>query len=239
MPFNKKAILNALPDMPRWVEARAMLINGRGMILGFEEVKNQPPTGALYQEDIGLGVIIGKPSTDLIFQLSELADEVICPEEYGDHFSEVFLDWTYEGADIYQQKTENSPSINAPTSPRLLNKSDLNQAKGIPKPLYDELLEELTADTEIFFASTNNRPVSFCLACAKTEKFWSVSIETIAKYQRQGFARQCFHMASQEMQRQDLSAVWATIDSNIASKAMVESLGFEPKDRLRVFTRKT
>ena len=234
-----KAILNALPDIPRWIEARSMLIHNKGIAMGFDESQKNFPQGVLYQEDIGLGVIVGKPSADLIFQLSELADEIICPEYHSGHFSEAFEDWTYEGADLYQQKTISTASINTAIKPAWLKQSDLDRAEGISKPLLDELQEELMAGTEIFFASADNQPASFCFACAKTETFWDVSIETITKFQRRGLARQCFQMAYQEMNRHSLIPIWAAVDSNTASKAMAENLGFEPKDRLMVFTRRT
>ena len=234
-----KTILNVLPDIPRWIEARSMLIRNKGIAMGFEEGQNNFPQGVLYQEDIGLGVIVGKPSADLIFQLSELADEIICPEDHSGHFSEAFEDWTYEGADLYQQKTTFTASINTAIKPAWLKQSDLDRAEGISKPLLDELQEELMAGTEIFFASADNQPASFCFACAKTESFWDVSIETITKFQRRGLARQCFQMAYQEMNRHSLIPIWAAVDSNTASKAMAENLGFEPKDRLMVFTRRT
>jgi len=235
-----QSVLQCLPDTPRWIEARSMLLNGRGLVLDFQadpEASGAPYKGVLFQEDIGLGVLIGKPDADLLFQISELADEIICPIENAEHCTSAFEGWSKEGATIYL-RNKDIPMPELETSyQRTIKVGELAEISDLPQLLFEELEEEQNSGTEIYCATTENKPIAFCYAGSISEKYWDISIDTLPAYRRQGHATRSVVYAINQMEKQNREPVWAAVDSNRASLAMADKLGFMPVDRLMVFTR--
>lgn len=228
-------VLQCLPDTPRWVEARSMLLNGRGLVLDFHA--KPEAKGALFQEDIGLGVLIGLPDTDLLFQMSELADEIICPIENAAHCARAFEGWSKEGAAIYL-RNKDTPIPELETScQRTIKAGELAEIGDLPQLLFEELEEEQNSGTEIYCATAENKPIAFCYAGSISEKYWNVSIDTLPAYRRQGHATRSVVYAINQMEKQNREPIWVAFDSNTASLAMANKLDFIPVDRLMVFTR--
>jgi hypothetical protein len=79
-------LVRALPDVPRWVETRSMLLSGRCEVFGLEE-----------DEDLGFVVrdaedvlisVVGRPGSDAIKEAVTReweGDVVIAPPEYSSH----------------------------------------------------------------------------------------------------------------------------------------------------------
>ena len=237
MQNHREIILDLLPDIPRWIEARSMLISGRGMVLDFHQKDpSSQAYAALFQEDIGLGVLVGEPHQDLIYQLSELADEIICPAEYGNSALSVLEHWDKEEANLFRRPRDYRNPY-ATKEVRRLSLRQLESIDGIPSLLFEELREELVSGTEIFYVAKGEQAASFCYAGAKTEKYWDISIETLPPFYRQGLATRCVCGAIEEMWTHGLEPIWAAVDANTASVKMANKLGFNAVDRLKIFTR--
>lgn len=237
-----KFVLKALPDNALWVEARSMLIGKRGMVLDF---KIEPEiSGATFQQDTGLGVLIGKPASDLIFQLSELSDEIICPMENRTYIAKALPNWSCELASLKQLSISTLKSLSSTTesNPSILKidrleAKQLSSVKKISYSLREELELELKAGTDIFSVFVSNEPVSFCFAAAKTKTLWDISIDTLQQYRRLGYAEACVRFAITAMAKQGLNPVWGVVDSNTASQKLAKKLGFEEAYRIAVFSK--
>lgn len=240
-----RVVLDALPDSALWVEARGMLLSGRGFALDFQA---EPyPTGAIFQEDLGLAVLIGKPESDLIFQVSELADELICPIENQEHISPELPGWSMETGSLMQlpssvdledlSKTPLGNHNSESQQVRKLQPGELRNISDIPDLLLEELEQEVAAETEVFCSIEESKPVAFCFPASKSETLWDISIDTLLAYRRAGHAEKCVCYAIHEMAKRGLRPIWGVVDSNRASHKLATKLGFEEKYRIAVFTR--
>ncbi|GEM_PF-680494 len=247
MPVNHQIVLDCLPDIPRWIEARSMLLNGRGMVLAFHSdpetgsecsaERRAETKGALLQQDIGLGVVIGKPDMDLIFQLSELADEIICPIENAVHCAKALNGWSKEAATIFLRDDQIPLPQLATSHQRVLRTGELTEIDDLPELLFEELEEEQQAGTKIYCATEDDRPLAFCYPGSLSETYWDISIDTLEAHRREGHATRSVIYAINQMEKQHRKPAWAAVDSNTGSRAMAGSLGFTSIDRLMVFTR--
>jgi len=57
-------------------------------------------------------------------------------------------------------------------------------------------------------ALAEGRPVSFCVASDQTEGLWDISIDTLERYRRQGYAARCVSYMVDEMRRRGKEPVW-------------------------------
>lgn len=240
-----REVLDSLPDSALWVEARGMLLSGRGTVLDF--VSDPAPAGALYQEDIGLAIVIGEPEFDLIHQVSELADEFICPIDHFKYISQHLNGWSHElgslkqlplsinleGFDSTLRSDERSDFLQL----RKLKFDELPDIGDLPELLFQELEQEMSMGSQIYCAAENDEPVSFCFAAAISESFWDISIDTLFPYRREGYGESCVRYAISEMSKKGLRPVWGVLDSNKASRYLARKLGFEESYRIAVFTR--
>lgn len=242
-----RIVLDSLPDSALWVEARGMLLSGRGFVLDFQPEPN--PAGAIFQEDLGLAVLIGKPDPDLIFQVSELADEVICPIENQEQIAPDLPGWSLELGSLMQLpsstdlegffNTRKGMQNSEPPQVRTLQPAELLQISDIPDLLLEELEQEATLGTEIFCSLENNKPVAFCFPASESEELWGISIDTLLAHQKAGHAEKCVRYAIQEMAKRGLRPVWGVVDSNRPSLELATKLGFEEQYRIAVFTRES
>jgi GNAT superfamily N-acetyltransferase len=81
-------------------------------------------------------------------------------------------------------------------------------------------------------ALAEGRPVSFCVASDQTEGLWDISIDTLERYKRQGYAARCVSYMIDEMRRRGKEPVWAAEETNPPSMRLAVKLGFFPVDGL-------
>lgn len=243
MKAKVQQVLDTLPDNALWVEARGMLLSGRGLVLDFQV--GPEPQGALFQQDIGLAVIVGKPSASLLAEVAELADELICPIECSEYIAQFFSGWSREYASLAQLPSSTDSALlyradNCNPEYALISRllpEQLAETEDIPELLQEELQQELDAGTEIFSTTYRGTPVSFCFPASCTETLWDISIDTLANHRRSGFAELCVRYAIRVMAEKGLAPVWGVVDSNHASRTLARKLGFEESFRISVFTR--
>jgi GNAT superfamily N-acetyltransferase len=220
-----------------------MLLGGRGMVLDFQS--SPQAQGAIFQQDIGLAVIVGTPDAQLLAQVAELADELICPINNAKYMEQAFQNWSREDASLMQlpdsidpAELAVAPSNNTEdTQIRILKPEELEQIGDIPEPLREELKLELDAGTRIYSTIHHSDPVAFCFPASCSESLWDVSLDTLSGYRRAGYAEQCVRYAIRAMAEKGYAPVWGVVDSNHASRALAEKLGFEERYRIAVLTR--
>lgn len=222
-------LIENLPDIPRWVEARAMHLAGCGRVFAEGNsvvVRNEQPGGRLV-------VVVERP-TKLMLDAA-LADrpdrEVFCDPEHGSLVASFLPTWSFEPAYLYQ--LENSSKLAPPDARvRLLGPEDT--LEHLPAELRTEL-EYASSDHPIYTAFVAGSPASFAYAHWETEGQFDISIDTAVEYRRRGLAA----LSVSELIRRQLQCerqpVWGAMKSNVASQRLAEQLGFQRVDEMLLF----
>lgn len=227
----RRRLLAKLPDVPRWCETRAALIEGDCELFGAGSdcVVRIDPHRLLSVIGKPLPAELGRARAGL-----EGAWTLICAAEEGERWAELLPGWTLELAVLHElgrMPTVAAPSIPAriervtAPSPRLLDH--------LPQPLRREI-GVVAGRYPLFVAWVEGRAVAFCYAGSTTESLWDISIETLAGYQRAGLAAACAVRAVRYMKRLGRRPVWGAVESNVPSLRLAAKLGFYPVDRLAV-----
>jgi len=225
-----------LPDRPRWVEARGLLLSGRcDVILG--------PAG---RTDAGFLVVehhrplvcaVKRPGADTIDEVLEAFpehDEILAPIEHAEHLRALLPGWVARSATIHVHPEPGS--LPGPRHEvRLIGPDDAAVWEHLPARLGAEIaLAADTAPTAAVFAG--DEPVAFCYTAYETAGWWDVSVDTLAEHRRRGFASSAAAFLIQHMLAQGKQPVWGALDANQASLAMAAKNGFRAVDRMVVFT---
>ncbi len=226
-----------LPDQPRWVETRGMLLSGRCGLVG------QPGPGPadflVRGTDFGLFCVAGCPD------LSPLAPALdrhggraaLCLPEAAERVAESLPGWTGAPAVIHTHPDPESvtePGSAAGGSVSILSPRDAGSLGHVPEALRAEIVTAL-GFAHVAAAFDLGVPVSFCYAASETETLWDISIDTLEPWRGRGLARACCEFLIAHMIRHGKSPVWGAVEENAASMKMAERLGFVPVDELAVF----
>jgi len=235
--------VTALPDVPRWVETRGMLLAGRGRVVGIEPASPgtaATPAGAVLQPDTRLGVVIGRPGAAMIREVARLADDLLAAPEDAAWVAGALPEWTSEPATLHVLPSSGGPTL-LPDPPganvRLLEPGELDAIPGLPAELRDDLAIETRAGTPIAAEWVGALPVAFCYAGSVTDTWWDASIDTLEPYRHQGHASRCVAYMIRRYAQAEKRPVWGAVASNEASVRLAAKLGFEPVDSLVVFSR--
>lgn len=229
------SIARRIPDLARWVEARALLLSEEGQIFGLQEtpelslVIREPETNALF--------VIGAPALSAIrtaLAANERGGEVIAPMADAAWLAELLPGWKRNR--IIVHKLEDAGRLPQPPADAV---RFLAPALIPHMPIDPELRQELESGAgQSLIAATfvEQQPVSFCYAGAITESLWDVSIDTVPQYQRRSYAAWCAAYMIRHMEGQGKKPVWQALEDNPASWRLAEKLGFKPVDELAFFT---
>lgn len=212
-----------------------MLLSG-GSILA--DASSDPPSFVVLQATTGQMGVVGHPSHDGIRAAAQQAKEIIAFPENAEWTTTALPDWIGEAATIHTLgATPSLPEVPAGTV-RALASDEVAALTGLPPELREELLAAWQSGTPIAAAFADGRPVAFCYPGSVTERWWDVSIDTLEPYRRQGYASRCAAWCMAQMARHGRQPVWGALVSNLASARLAAKLGFEPVDRVFVFTRR-
>ncbi len=237
-------LARSLPDIPRWVEPRSLLLTGMCEVFGIGEggfVVRDP-------EDVGISVV-GHPSASAIREAAarEWEDEaVFSPPEVRDLVSGALPGWEV-GSAVFHLANNLSALLEAPTgTARIVEPSDID-FEALPDDLRPWLettfaggapvAAEFSGGSDGRAASTVSAAsaVSFCCAVSATESLWDISADTVPEHRNRGFAARCVSVMARHML--PLRPVWAAEESNTPSMRLAAKLGFAPVDALDVFRR--
>ena len=218
--------LSVVPDTPRWIEARAVLLSGQSAVFGAGGdliIRNDAPGGCL-------AVVVGRPPEELL--LSVLDDrpgrELLCMPEDGEHWRLALPAWSTEEALLYGLER---PGDLAPLSPTVERLDSDHSLEHLPKDLRDEI-EQALPDHAVWSAFHEDSAAAFAYSHWRTEGLFDISIDTAPAYRRRGFAQ----LAVSELIRRELTAglqpVWGAMASNSASQRLAEGLGFALSDKI-------
>jgi RimJ/RimL family protein N-acetyltransferase len=226
-------LLATVPDLPRWVEARGMLLTGRGAIV--ETGLLDPPT-VVASPTVMLAVVLrwDQPET-LARALRQVPREfsIVGPAEAEDAVSRVLPKRPHERATLFHLPAADAGRLAPSADAHLLSTDEYGHLDNLPPILRGEL-RDARAYSPIASAFADERPVAFCYSGWETEKHWDVSIDTLESHRRRGLGAAASTCLIRHFAALGKTAVWGAVDSNPASTALAEKLGFTAVDRLMV-----
>lgn len=228
-----EAVARLLPDEPRWVEVRGMLLTGMGRPVG--AVATSPVTFVALHAGDDQAAVVGRPPHELIQNAAASATELLAVPENADWVTAALPSWQLESATIH---VASSLDLIRAVPPGVVRELTIPELSGLPiqyAQLGDDLLVEARSGTPVFAAFAGEQPVAFCYAGSVTERWWDLSVDTLEPYRRQGYAAQCVAHVAQYMAAQGRMPVWGASKSNTASARLAAKLGFTPVDAIVVF----
>lgn len=223
-----------LPDLPRWVGARSLLLSGH-----CEVVANGSSGGYVVRgRESRLACVVGQPEADLVRRAVEGAGEgamVMAPTETAGLVADALPAWR-------RKRTRLHLLLDAGRSVAPLGRADVRLLESshialgrVPADLR-ESIEMALSRSPVAAAYVDGEAVSFCYASGSTETLWNVWIETVPGYRGRGLGSECLRFLTREMRRSDRQPVWGVMESDAPALRITEKLGFEPVDRICVFT---
>ena len=231
-----RSLAQALPDIPRWVEARDLLLHEQGEIFGVQEA---PELSFVIRDPVSdLTIVVGTPSADAVreaVQQSTQDAELIAPWEQASRLAAILPEWSCSRAGLYLLP-DFSRLPAAPGGTVGFLDPDALQRLVLPDELGRELYIGATHSL-ITATFVGNQPVSFCYAGAVTETLWDISIDTVEEHRRHGYAALCAAYMIRHMHALGKQPVWGAVEENPASWRLAQKLGFVQVDELVLFAR--
>lgn len=217
--------LGTIPELPRWVEARAILLSGQCEVFGEEgawAVRNEEPGGRVV-------VVAGRAESNAI--RAALADrpdrELLGGVEEEQALAALFPDWVCERAQVFELA---HPGQLAAPDARVRLLTDTENLERLAEELHGAL-DGVRKGCEIHAAFVDGTAVSLALAHWRTENYFDISIDTVPSHRRRGLARAAVSALIRTETARGLQPVWGAMTSNQASQKLAISLGFEPIDQ--------
>jgi GNAT superfamily N-acetyltransferase len=231
-----QALVGLLPDISRYVEARALLFWGQCEIFGFQA--GPDPSVVLRDAEAGDIFVIGVPDDSAVRVAAERGQgrgQLIISDMQAARLGALLPDHVPTRAIVHLLGNVDRLPPTSEGNVRFIEAGAFDRRE-IPAELFDELhgAAELSPIAASF---AENRPVAFCYAGAVTETLWDVSIDTLPEFRRFGHAARAAAHMIRYMAGFDRRAVWASAEDNPASRELARKLGFQPVDTLALFTR--
>jgi hypothetical protein len=227
------ALLSTLPDRPRWVEARGMLLSGRGSIV--DHPPSDPPT-VVSAPSVLLAVVFRWDHQDALARaIRQVPREfsIVGPAEAEPIVGAIVAERPRESATLFHLPLADAMRLPCNDCARLLRPEEYRELDNLPPILRGELRDACTY-SPIASAFAENRPVSFCYSGWETEGHWDVSIDTLESHRRRGLATAASACLIRHFASAGKTAVWGCVESNRESAALARKLGFTEVDNLMV-----
>jgi GNAT superfamily N-acetyltransferase len=228
----------SLPDVPRWIETRAMLGADGAVVIGGSSVADGFVVRVL-RGALSAVAVVGHPPADAVLRAVEGTTPmtpVLAGAENATHVGESLgPPWCPERYILHRlSETGSRPSAGSQGSIRLLTNDDA--LDHLPPGLRFEMTHA-RALGPIAVVVVDGRPVSFCYPVWQTESLWDVSIDTLESHRGRRLAGQAVCFMIDHMRRRGREPIWGALESNTASLALAARLGFTPVDEMVVFAR--
>jgi RimJ/RimL family protein N-acetyltransferase len=223
-----------LPDLPRWVEARAYLLAGACEVRG---LRWAPALSLVLRDpDLDLLLVVGAADGDAVRAAAAACGpdaELVCAPEDADGVARALPAWRRMRAILHGLPDPSRLPVPSPGQVRFLARDEIGGLR-----VAEELRRELRWAAEMSpIAATvvEGEPVSFCYAGSVTETLWDISIDTVPGHRRRGYAGLCVAFMVRHMEAWGKRPVWGAAEDNPASWRLARKLGFVPVDELALF----
>jgi RimJ/RimL family protein N-acetyltransferase len=227
------SLAQQLPDIPRWVEARSLLLSGDGEIFGLEETAEL--SFAVRDPSTGSVVVVGRPTAIAVqAAVREIMHDgsLVAALDHAPWLADALPRWTCRRAILHLLR-EPARLPAATTDVRFVDPDTIGRLA-----ISEQLRRELRIGAEnsrIAATFVGKRPVSFCYAGSVTESLWDVSIDTLPEHRRRGYAALCAAYMIRHMEALGKQPVWAAVEENPASWRLAQKIGFAPVDEIALF----
>jgi GNAT superfamily N-acetyltransferase len=252
--------LTRVPDLPRWIDTRGMLLSGRAAVYAPSASGGANPGIIVVVPDSALASVVGRPTgstiVDVIAPLSGDVN-VLAQMEDADYVGRALTGWRRQRAIVHVLPGVLPWEADADPRARVFTMVSAPQFDHVPEVLRRELLDALRGRTVSRFVPgalppsgavvsritvpmaavwADGRPVSFCYPVWQTETFWDVSIETLEPYRRLGLGARAARTLIRHMRGTGRAPVWSALETNTGSRALAARLGFLETGGIAVFT---
>lgn len=225
--------LAEVPDLPRWVEARALLLSEMATLFGEPGgwvIRNGRPEGRVR-------IVVGRPArADLEASLAVVpVGEILCAPEDADATAEL-LGESFASERVWLHRLPDAETL-APVDPRVRPLSATDSLAHLTADLRREI-ESARAERTVHAAFDDGLASSFAYAYWQTESLFDISVDTRPDARRRGLARVAVSALIRHESTRGRRPVWGALAGNIASHRLARGLGFERCDEIVVFTRR-
>ncbi len=229
----RRRCLSLVPDLPRWVETRDLLLWDGSIV-----VESPARNGfVVWSESDSIGSVVGVPDALALSRAAEQVSELLAFPENVEKVQALIHDFRKEPATVFSAPAQLPPT---PTHAcRRISQAEISSQKHLPPGLQDELSEVAEDGVIVIAAFSGSLPVAFAYVASETETLWDVSIDTVEGYRRKGFASAAVAHLMHHMNEKGKAAVWGALESNEASANLARRLGFVETDELWVYSRVT
>ena len=232
-------LASLLPDEPRWIDLKGLLISGRCDLWS----ESEPEDGFVARSwDYPFAALHAMPGASLIRQAVEAVRsacqgqhfleewQLLAPPESRMAVEAALPDWRRSSVHLHRWEGElERPDLDVDVRIDLL--PDGHGAVGltfdhVPATARHEYTLDWVAKRPMAVAIVEGLPVTFCYAAFTTDTLWDVSIETIQPYRRRGLAAATFLSLARHMADHGLIPAWGAMEDNPGSLGLAARLGF-------------
>jgi RimJ/RimL family protein N-acetyltransferase len=228
LPTDPRALAAALPDVPRWVETRALLLSGTAVVR-----HSARGDGAVVLEPaLPFGCLVGRADAPLLHDVLDGvgADfELVVQTDALDDARAALPGWTVAPATIHALASPWPAGSGAAPGVVVSEPPERRWLELVPEA--GEIRRYAAEADAIALRLVDGRVVAVCTAGDVTESLWDVGIDTLDGHRRQGHASAAFGALAGHMAARGRQPVWGSEDDNVASMALAARLGFEPVAR--------
>jgi GNAT superfamily N-acetyltransferase len=257
-----KRLAASLPDIPRWLEPRSMLLSGTCEVTGLDE--GEFPSFITFSPFLNVASVVGRPPVPMVKAAGERIaacdGDLLAYDDNVDHVAGALPGWELSPAVLHLLGDSTQLPALEPLGPGGMHARPFVPPHALPMP-YDGPLEEIlirfVSGAELVKVEgasptllqelqrtalvgklaavfVDGKPVSFCDAATETETLWDIGIETLEPYRRRGYAALCVAYVIDQMGRRRKRPVWGAEVSNSPSMNLAAKLGFRPVDSVTV-----
>jgi hypothetical protein len=253
------AALQRVPDDPRWVDTRGMLLSGRAIVRAPDDADLRRDGFLVIAADVSLVGVVGAPAgADVRAVVGSLAGDVnlLAQSEDAAAIARALPSWTRQTAILHVLPRETAWAHAEEPGARIFTRETAPSLDHVPEPLRIELLDALRGRTTSRFVHgelphavrpagarlpmaavwADRLPVAFCYPVWQTERYWDVAIDTIDGYRNRGYGARAARAMIRHMWQSGRSPVWGALETNRASRALADRLGFIETAGVAVFT---
>ena len=127
-----KALAAELPDLPRWVEVRSMLLSGDGRVIGAVATS---PLSFVVLDSSGTAGVVGRPPATAIRAAAEQAREILAVPEDAGWVAVALPEWSLEEATLFVRAEQTPLPVFTENDARLMTAEELARlARRLTRP---------------------------------------------------------------------------------------------------------